>query len=106
MCIARWERDLDLAQHRGSIATAWPRVADRVRFATLALAGLAFGLAGFERHAAMLFACLGLCALALTFCSDTFGDHLLGDIRTACADLALLTPLIVVVSQAIGHLSS
>lgn len=95
MCIARWERTLDLAQARSSIATAWPRIADRVLIATLSLAAMALASMPFAHAGKPAYFCVALSALGLA-ALDKFGDDWLGDTRTACADLVLLTPLLIV----------
>ncbi len=105
MCIARWERALDLAQRRGSIATAWPLIAAQVARAALVLAAIAFACLIFDRADAAIYLCVGLSALALAVL-DQAGEHLLGDVRTALADLVLLTPLLIVVWRTMPGLSS
>jgi hypothetical protein len=67
-------------------------MAERVRFACTLFAGVAFALAITDRAAAALYLCIGASAVALA-ALDAFGQNLLGDVRTACADLVLLTPL-------------
>jgi hypothetical protein len=94
MCIARWECALDRAQNRSSLATAWPHLAGRVSVAAVALAVSALVSAIFYRADIALFLALGLSGLAL-MSLDLFGGRVPSDMRTACADLALLTPLLV-----------
>ncbi len=100
ICIARWERELDLAQRRGSMATAWPRVAQRVLWPTLVLVGVALAFSVFDRAAASVYVCIGFSAAGLAVL-DTVGDDLPGDVRTACADLVLFTPIAVMLWRAL-----
>jgi hypothetical protein len=88
--IAVWERGLDTAQHRISIATAFPRIGRLLIPALLLLA-----LASVLRGVALLPLCLAGSAvlLALVHLSRA---HLQADARTALADLVLLTPLVAV----------
>ena len=90
--IAVWERELDVAQERISIATAFPHGAEPL-VAALALIGLtSLGFAFQQTQERSLYLCLTFSALFLG------AVHLLrntidSDLRTALADLVLLTPL-------------
>ena len=46
----------------------------------------------FDRAASAVYLCVGFSAAALAIL-DTWGEDLLGDVRTACADLVLFTPI-------------
>ena len=86
--IAIWERELDLEQRRISIATEFPRVS---RWLPPALLLLAFA-------AAVLGAAMSpaLCASAVLLALvHSLRNSIQPDLRTALADLVLLTPLIV-----------
>ena len=94
ICIARWERELDLAQGRGSMATAWPRVAQRGSGQRSCSRAWRLRFSVFDRAAASVYGCIGFSAAALAVL-DTLGEDLSGDVRTACADLVLFTPIAV-----------
>ena len=88
--IAVWERDLDRAQGKYSIATRWPRMKSYVRVASFMLAVASGTLMLFDRVLWPISVCLGASAIllgALHFAS------IARDERTALADLVLLTPL-------------
>ena len=91
--IARWERQLDHAQGKVSVATRHPGFARHAgkTCAGLALVTLAMAIAC--RPAAPIFGCVTVSALLLALLHilpRTLGD----DQRTAMADLVLLTPII------------
>jgi hypothetical protein len=108
--IAGWERELDRAQQKVSIATRHPGIARYVGAICLPLALAAFGLAIGFRSAAPIFACIGGSALLLRWLNASSGIEegrftnrplrfanrrsLGADERTALADLVLLTPLV------------
>ncbi|MGI8820578.1 MAG: hypothetical protein ACR2ID_06915 [Chthoniobacterales bacterium] len=83
--IAVWERALDLAQGRISVATAFPRIEPWVAPLLLGLAAtsVAWGLA--------IYGCLTASAVLLALV-HIFRSRLAPDVRTALADLVLLTP--------------
>ncbi len=88
--IAIWERDLDLAQAKHSIATRWPQIDTFARVALFALATATAVLAVINQGLWSMWACLGASALllaALHFVSIP------RDERTALADLVLFAPL-------------
>jgi hypothetical protein len=94
--IASWERELDRAQRKVSIATRHPSVARQLRNLCLVLALAASAFAMALGSAAALFACMGGSALLLSWLSapsNSLGD----DQRTALADLVLLTPLLLLI---------
>jgi hypothetical protein len=89
--IAGWERELDRAQRKVSIATRHAGATRLVGPAALALALAGAGLAiGFPR-ASSIFACISVSALLLAWLNRaSIGT----DQRTALADLVLLTPIV------------
>jgi hypothetical protein len=97
--IACWERELDRAQRKVSIATRHPGVARVAGKAclTLALAGVV--LAIFLRVAAPVFACISVSALLLRWLDGS--GSLAVDQRTALADLVLLTPIVALILAAL-----
>lgn len=90
--IAGWERELDRAQRKVSIATRHPRVAQHVGKVCVLLAVVAFVLPIVLQGAGAIFGCFVGSALLLGWlnASSTRGV----DQRTALADLILFTPLI------------
>lgn len=89
--IAVWERWLDDAQQRVSIATAFPRVSGFVLPALLVLAVASICSAWMTSAAPVICVCISISAglLALT---HVFRRRVQSDVRTALADLFLLTP--------------
>jgi hypothetical protein len=90
MAIAVWERDLDRAQRKYSIATRWPSVKSWAQFLPPLLALACAMLAFFDPRVWPLAVCLGISSILL------FALHFFSirrDERTALADLTLLTPL-------------
>jgi hypothetical protein len=124
--IAAWEGDLDREQGKVSIATLHPAVIGRVGQLCAGLAAVSLVFAFFFLSAAMFFACVSISALLLTYlnASPKLGSvvatvrqlpdrrrHAFGrrqsavaptnDQRTALADLALLTPLVLMIASAL-----
>jgi hypothetical protein len=96
MAIAVWERDLDRAQGKHSIATRWPNVKSWAQFLPLLLAFACAMLAFFDPGVWPLALCLGSSSVLL------FALHFFSirrDERTALADLVLLTPLAFVLGE-------
>ena len=91
--IAVWERWLDNAQQRVSIATAFPRVAGIVLPALLLLAAASFALMRNTDAAAGIYACVGISAALLAW-THVCRRRIQPNVRTALADLVLLTPLV------------
>lgn len=92
--IAAWERDLDQAQGKCSIATRWAHAGVFALIAPALLAGASGVLVFFDCELAALAGSIGASALLLA------GLHLVPiarDKRSAFADLVLLTPLVVLV---------
>jgi hypothetical protein len=95
--IAIWERELDRAQRKISIATRHPVVARHVRSVCFFLAFTAFGLAIGLHSATPLFICVGISALFLAWLNASRSLAASTDQRTALADLVLLTPIIALI---------
>jgi hypothetical protein len=96
MAIAVWERDLDRAQGKHSIATRWPNVKSWAQFLPLLLVFACAMLVFFDPRLWSLALCLGTSSVllvALHFFS------IRRDERTALADLVLLTPLAFVLGE-------
>lgn len=96
LCIAAWERDLDVAQEKLSAATEWPGLDDFLIPACLAVAGLAVIL---NWRTPALAISLATSAGLLAVLHRGFRS-LKTDTRTALADLVLLTPLVVALFSA------
>jgi len=96
--IAFWERDLDRAQRKHSVATRWPQAAAFAPAASITLA-VASGALGFVDHQlGPLAICLSLSAALLAALPLAPVSR---DERTALADLVLLTPLGLLVAEKI-----
>ena len=93
VCIAVWERELDQAQGRVSIATEWPMVGRFLVSALLLLVTTccALGLSMPESRG-VLFCIAGSACLLATV--DLCRDRVVPDARTALADLVLLPPVV------------
>lgn len=92
--IAVWERALDAAQSRVSIATAFPRSATLLPIWLGALIVASIALA--TRSMSMLYLCIASSAMLLAIL-QCMRARLAPDTRTAMADLVLLTPLFLLV---------
>jgi hypothetical protein len=90
--IAGWERELDRAQRKISIATRHPRLTRYVGKICVALALAIFPLAIFFSADVLVFVCLATSAFLLAWLNWTSVGA--DDSKTALADLVLLTPLI------------
>ncbi len=88
ICIAVWERELDQQQRRDSIATTFPRFI-RIPFYGCPALAVAAALLGAGR-ASMIYIAVSAALLALL---NVKGERLSGDVRTALADIVLLSPL-------------
>jgi hypothetical protein len=92
--IANWERHLDEAQQKVSIATRHPGVARHSGIVCAILAFAAFAAAIGFRYVAPVFACVAASAILLVWLNQS-RSFLQVDERTALADLVLLTPFLV-----------
>jgi hypothetical protein len=90
MSIAVWERDIDRAQGKHSIATRWPRSDLFVRIFAVILAMTSF-LLGIRKL--QLWPLAGCFALSTSLLAVLHFIPMPRDERTALADLVLLTPL-------------
>jgi hypothetical protein len=113
--IAGWERELDRAQRKVSIATRHPRVAQHVGKVCVLLAVATFGLPIAIRGAVAIFGCVVVSALLLACLGASSSPKegrftnrprrfvnrrsLTVDQRTALADLVLLTPVFALILQ-------
>jgi hypothetical protein len=97
--IARWERELDRAQGKISVATCHPRFVRHARKIGAGLAFISLVLASVYRPAAPILRCVAVGALLLALL-DRFPGKLGVDQRTAMADLVLLTPIVPLVAMA------
>lgn len=91
--IAAWERWLDTAQERVSIATALPRVGGLVLPALLLLASVSFALGLLHVAGRSIYICVSISAALLAF-THASRRRIQPDVRTALADLELLTPAV------------
>jgi hypothetical protein len=94
--IAFWERQLDRAQEKVSVAISHPNFAPQLGkiCGGLALASLLMAIV--YRPAAPIFGCVGASALLLAFLNAS-SRKIDDDRRTALADLVLLTPILALV---------
>ena len=94
--IAVWERNLDLEQAKASIATRWPGIQIWVKSSLIFLICCSAALVFVDPNLVALAVCLGTSGALL------FLLHVLSlnqDTRTALADLVLLTPLILLLTE-------
>jgi hypothetical protein len=98
--IACWERELDQAQRKVSIATRHPGLGQVVGKISIGLAFGSFAVAIVLRDAALIFGCVGVSALLLVLL-DKLSSGLGDDRRTALADLVLFTPIVALVVLAL-----
>jgi hypothetical protein len=90
--IAAWERKLDRAQRKDSIATRWNGIGFCLRPGAFALVVLAISMAIRTKSSAPVYVCIATSAVLLGTL-DGLGERIPRDGRTALADLVLLTPL-------------
>jgi hypothetical protein len=90
--IAGWERELDRAQQKVSIATRHPGIARRAALISAGLALLSLAMAIASRSVAPLALSISSSALLLTWLNSSLAP-VNSDERTALADLVLLTPI-------------
>jgi hypothetical protein len=91
--IAFWERRIDAAQQRESIATSWPSAAKYVIAIAVCIVGSALLASRLSVPLALVNSCVALSALLLA-ALHALRDFVPSDERTALADLVLLTPLV------------
>ncbi len=117
--IASWERELDRAQEKVSIATRHPNFTSRTAAICVGLAVITLGVAVVQSAAAPILACISVSALLLGWLnasSDIKEGRFTNrprrfvnrrslkidrDQRTALADLVLLTPVLVLIATAL-----
>lgn len=92
--IAVWERWLDKSQSRVSVATAFPRVGGYMPVALLLLALGSVAVAGGDPPRQPLYVCIATSAALLLFV-HLMRRRIQPDVRTALADVVLLTPALV-----------
>jgi hypothetical protein len=92
--IAVWERQLDQAQNKNSIATSWTASQQYLKSSVLALVTFTVVTAAVTNTPAQLCYCIVASAISLGLL-DWLGQVVPRDERTALADLVLLTPLFV-----------
>ncbi|HEV2096785.1 MAG TPA: hypothetical protein VGQ82_09800, partial [Chthoniobacterales bacterium] len=90
--IAVWERRLDTAQGKWSIATHYPLTGKRIRFLAIVIAAFSCALVGWATEAASVFGCVAVSSLLLGGLHSERA-RLRRDERVAVADLVLLTPV-------------
>lgn len=93
IAIAIWERDLDAAQERVSIATAFPRVRHLLLPVLTVVCLTSAILSARGSQARLLYLCLATSAVLLG-AVHIVRAKIQPDVRTALADLVLLTPVI------------
>jgi hypothetical protein len=96
--VAGWERELDRAQRKISLATRHPSITRQATKVCAALALVSLGLAALSAPVRSFFVCVGASALLLARVNvvNTANDQ-----RTALADLVLLTPFLVLAASAL-----
>jgi len=110
--IASWERELDQAQGKVSIATRHPGLTRRTVLICAVLAITCLAMVLVERVAAPILACISMSALLLAWLNASTDPQgaavskppFLGvdrDQRTALADLVLLTPIIALIASSL-----
>ncbi len=90
--IAIWERDLDLAQGRISIATEFPKIGRAILLLLVALVVISLSPGLVRPNAVGIRMCVAVSGFLLALLHSP-GTRLPSDVRTALADLVLLTPL-------------
>jgi hypothetical protein len=94
--LAVWERKLDQAQNKNSLATSWPGVGRYLKPSAVVLVGLCAAFALLPVSPVTLISFVGVSALLLG-ALDLMRDAIPRDQRTALADLVLLAPIILLV---------
>ena len=98
ICIAAWERYLDLAQQRVSIATSLPAVGFALAPALAVVVAISAGFALYGNGHNDIYWSLAASA-ALLGLLHVLGRHASQDVRTALADIALLTPVLALIAR-------
>jgi hypothetical protein len=98
ICIAAWERSLDLAQQRVSIATAFPKISSYLPAALALLGGLAVAMGASNAQPGRGYFCIAGSAFLLALV-HACRRRIQQDARTALADLVLLTPVVVLLLE-------
>ena len=93
ICIAVWERELDQAQDRVSIATEFPAIRRFLVPVLLLLSATSGALGLLLAGSRSVLFCVAVSAFLLV-AADWFQKRIPSDTRTAIADLVLLTPLV------------
>jgi hypothetical protein len=96
--IAGWERELDRAQRKVSLATRHPGIARHSGIICGGVAVACFGLAFYSATTCWFFLCAGVSALLLGWLNVARDAE---DQRTALADLVLLTPVVLLIASAL-----
>ncbi|MGZ5554018.1 MAG: hypothetical protein ACXWHF_10300, partial [Chthoniobacterales bacterium] len=98
--IAVWESDLDSGQRRISIATAFPGIALFLLPSLVLLSLTSLASTVFQSETRNLFACVAVSAISLA-AVHVSRKKIQSDLRTALADLVLLTPVPLFIAQAL-----
>lgn len=99
--IAVWERELDAAQERVSIATALSAIGRYLLPALCLLTLTSVALCVMVSNGRNVYACIAASAVLLGSV-HAFGRTILPDTRTALADLVLLSPLVLLLAKVFG----
>lgn len=99
MSIAVWERTLDLAQGRHSVATRFAFIARILPASGLAIAMLMAGCAPLVPGATALMLCMAASFALLAFLGSAWAPCT-RDERVALADIVLLTPIVFLIARA------
>jgi hypothetical protein len=92
VCIAAWERELDEAQGKETLATVYPAIGAFIPWicAAVGVASVIVTPSALATGPVLLFTTISTLMLALL---DALKNRIALDVRTALADLVLLTPL-------------
>ncbi len=93
ICIAVWEGPLDRVQRRASIATEFPSIRRHLSPVLLLVSATSATLALLSAGARPVLVCVAASSILLLMV-DWFQEWIATDLRTAIADLVLLTPLV------------
>jgi hypothetical protein len=93
ICIAAWERELDRAQKKETLATVWPQIDSAIVALCIATSAVCFIVALFASNLQALLICVAASASFLALLHLLRG-RIQSDSRTALADVVLLTPLL------------